>query len=815
MTIATGTRLERYEILSPLGAGGMGEIYLAEDTRLKRSVALKLLPSDFSQNTDRLRRFEQEAHAIAALNHPNIAHIYEIGESDGTHFIAMEFVDGVTLYEKIHRDKAPLGKLLKYLVQTAEGLTKAHAAGIVHRDLKPDNIMIARDDYAKILDFGLAKLIEPQRPLSSEGDAGSEIATAILAQHSTPGMIMGTAGYMSPEQAQGRVREIDHRSDIFSFGCILFEAATGRKAFEGKDQIDSLHKIVHAPPPQIKDSNPNAPNDLQRIVRRCLAKEPDKRYQSIKDVAIELDELRQELKDKATLEYSVQPEASGSDEPASSSQQVKIDSAHQPAISTVQTEIPRSTSSAEYIAAKIKNHKLGFVALALLLLALVSLGYWFLNNRSTNTTLIGSIAVMPFINESGNADNEYLSDGMTESLISSLSQLPNLSVKARSSVFRYKGKDVNPQTVGNELSVQAVLNGRVTQRGDELTLSLELIDVQTENVIWSERYNRKQADLVSLQSEIARDVSSKLKTKLSGADEQRLAKSYTENAEAYQLYLRGRFYWNKRTAKDIEKAIGYFQQSVALDPNYTLAYAGLADAYSLLPIYGGAPSREALPKAREAALRALSLDSQLAEAHVSLGLVLNFYDYDFAGAEREFKAAIELNPNSATAHQFYGNLLSLLGRDRESSAAAELRRALEIEPLLLTSNRLYGVALIYARKYDEAIAQLKKTLELDAGFAPAHDSLATVYFAKGSYAESVEAFARSQELFGVPQNAVLARESFARGGWQGFLRAMTGESRPTNLTSYRAATFHGELGEKDKAFAELNKAYENREFFMI
>src|SRR6266487_3574336 len=305
-----GEAISHYRILSKLGAGGMGEVYLAEDTRLHRKVALKILPADLASNQDRMRRFDQEAMAAASLNHPHIAHIYEIGESVGVHFIAMEYVDGETLREKIHRDKASLLKLLKYLTQVAEGLAKAHSAGIVHRDLKPDNIMITRDDYAKILDFGLAKLIEPQRPFDS-GDAGSsEIATAVMRQHSIPGMVMGTVGYMSPEQAQGRVQEIDHRSDIFSFGCILFEAATGKRAFEGKDALDSLHKIVHAPTPQIKEINPVAPDELQRIVRRCLAKEPDKRYQSIKEVAIELEELQHELKNVSELEYSAQPASS-------------------------------------------------------------------------------------------------------------------------------------------------------------------------------------------------------------------------------------------------------------------------------------------------------------------------------------------------------------------------------------------------------------------------------------------------------------------------------------------------------------------------
>ncbi len=333
----------------------MGEVYLALDAQLDRTVALKILPHDVASNGERMRRFVQEAKAAAALSHPNIAHIYEVGEIEGTHFIAMEYIDGGTLREEIHTRKTPLTKLLKYLTQVAEGLAKAHAAGIVHRDLKPDNIMVAHDGYAKILDFGLAKLIEPQK---GRDGGSSEVATAILLQHSTPGMIMGTVGYMSPEQAQGRVKEIDHRSDIFSFGCILYEVATGQRAFEGKDVLDSLHMIVHAPTPQIRDVNADAPNEMQRIVRRCLAKEPEKRYQSIKEVAIELDELRQEFKEKAELEYSVQPESS-SGESASSSQRVQINSGQRSAVNATQTEITHSTSSAEYVFSQIKQHRTG------------------------------------------------------------------------------------------------------------------------------------------------------------------------------------------------------------------------------------------------------------------------------------------------------------------------------------------------------------------------------------------------------------------------------------------------------------------------
>jgi len=433
--------------------------------------------------------------------------------------------------------------------------------------------------------------------------------------------------------------------------------------------------------------------------------------------------------------------------------------------------------------------------------------YW---SRGKNTGQIESVAVMPFLNESRNSELEYLSDGMTETLISSLSQLPNVNVKARSSVFRYKGKEANPQTIGKELNVQAILNGRVVQRGDQLTLSLELIEAQTENVIWSEQYDRKQADLISLQREIARDVSSKLKTKLSGADQQKLVKTYTTNPEAYKLYLQGRFYWNKREEKDFRKAVEYYNQSIALDPNYALAYAGQADTYALLSTFGFMPPTEGVPKAREFARQAVSLDGGLAEPHTTLGYLSLTYDYDLDGSEREFRRAIELNPNYATAHQWYGEMLLNAGRLDEAST--EYRRALEIEPLSLPMNWDLGRFLYMSRRYDESMAQHKKTLELDPGFARAHRTLAEVYRVKGDYANAVEERARFFDLIGQPQNAALIRATFATAGWVGFLRLVTAENSPLKdgNNNWLVAKAYLDLGQKDKAFAELNKAYEIR-----
>ncbi len=802
-----GDRLGRYTIKSLLGSGGMGQVYLAEDEQLRRRVALKVLPGNLADNADRMRRFVQEAQAAAALNHPNIAHIYEIGADGGTNFIAMEFIDGVTLRELIHRQQTDLAKLLRHLQHVAEGLAKAHAAGIVHRDLKPDNIMVTREGHAKILDFGLAKLIEPSRASSLSAEELSAMPTAMMPQPSLPGTVIGTVGYMSPEQAQGRVNEIDHRSDIFSFGCILFEAATQHRPFKGKDALDSLHHIVHAPTPLIKDLNPVAPDELQRIVRRCLAKDPDERYHSIKDVAIELKDLRREL--KASAESTTSP---------TSDFQTAFQSAASTSIS------PTPPSSAEYIVSSIQRHKMATALIAILTIAAVAGGIVatrvFLNGRNPETA-VESIAVLPFENQNRDADTEYLSDGLTESIINSLTQIPNLKVIARGSAFRYKGRNVDPMIAGHELGVRAIMTGRLLQRGDNLVVSAELMDIRDNKQLWGEQYERKVSDLLTVQREIAKEISSSLRLKLSAPEESRITKRYTDNPEAYQLYLKGRFYWNKRTEEGVRKALDYFQQAIDKDPTYALAYTGIADCYSLETLHidvGSLSPNDAGPKAKAAAMKALQLDDSLAEGHTSLAFVKLIFDWDWTGAEAEFKRAIELNPNSGNAHHWYSHYLMAMGRIDES--LAESKRALELDPLGLIMNVHLGWHYVNAHQYDLAVEQLNKALEMDSNFGVADWYLGLAYEQQGKYSEDENAFRKAKDLL-KDNEAVVAD--------MGHLYAVSGRkdqalkvieelkalSKQRYASSYHVALIYLALNEMDQAFAWLEKAYQERSDMLV
>ena len=807
-SLSSGTKLGRYEIRSKIGAGGMGEVYLAEDTQLNRKVAIKILPAEVAVKQDRMRRFEQEAKAAAALNHPNIAHIYEIGERDGVNFIAMEFIDGQTLGECIRLQSVGLAKLLRYLQHAAEGLAKAHAAGIVHRDLKPDNIMVTRDGHAKVLDFGLAKLVEPQ---PTSGASGSDIATAILQPHSTPGMIMGTAGYMSPEQAQGRIKEIDQRSDIFSFGCILFEAVTGKKAFEGKDAVESLNKIIREPVRPISEINPAAPADLQRIVRRCLAKDADERYQTIKEVAIELKEVRREIKKDAEYDTTVPPPS----EKSGGSLSLTSTSPSQGGV-----QGPRA-SSVEYIAPGIKQHKLAIVIVAGLVLILVGGGIaaFLIYNHARNTEVaVESIAVLPFVNQNSDPNIEYLSDGLTESIINSLTQLPNLKVIPRSSAFRYKDKEIDPLKAGKELGVRAILTGRLLQRGDDLLVSVELIDVRDNKQLWGEHYQRKISDLLAVQNEIAKAISSSLRPTLSGVVESKLKRRYTDNTEAYQLYLKGRYFWLRFTPEDHRKAAEYFNQAIALDPNFALAYAGLGDTYGASATNGWLSPREGYPKGKAAAKRALELDDSLAEAHTTLGAMTMFYDLDWAGAEREYKRAIELNPNYSITYEVYSYLLCATGRFEEGIQTA--KRAVEVDPLSPPIIGDVSAAYYLARRYDDSIKQLQKSLEIEPNHFGAHLALGQIYEVKGLPEEAIKELQKAIAIAGRTTTvlAVLGH-AYATSGKQAEAQKILAELNEMSKTGYVSpwdlAILYVGLGDKDRALEQLNKAYEDRAGWII
>ena len=810
MTLAPKTQLGRYEIRSLLGAGGMGEVYLAQDTSLNRRVALKVLPADVASNEDRMWRFKQEATSAASLNHPNIAHIYEIGHSDDLNFIAMEYVDGTTLRDKMHKEHEHLSKLLRTLQHVAEGLAKAHDAGIVHRDLKPDNIMISSDGHAKILDFGLAKLIEPQTTTKSATSAEDPT----ILQHSTPGLILGTLGYMSPEQAQGKTKEIDHRADIFSFGCILFEAITGQRPFTGKDQIEVLNKVIREPAPLLTSLNPSASPDLQRIVRRCLAKDPDERYQNIKDIAIELKEVRREIQD---IESTVPPISSAGSEPRTiwKSESTRVQS--QPATTESPASAATRASSAEFIVGELKRHKTATILGAFLILIGAAAAVFgirsYMHARDTEVA-VESIAVIPFANQNNDPNAEWISDGLTESIINNLTQVPNLKVIARSSVFRYKGRETDPLAVGKELGVRAVLTGRLMQRGDSMLISAELIDIRDNKQLWGEQYERKLADMLAVQREIAREITNNLRPTLSGVEQSRMNKQYTASSEAYELYLKGRYYWNKRTPGDFQKSIQFFQQAIDNDPNYALAYSGLADSYALLSAYSNEQPRQLMPKAKEAALKALALDDKLAEGHASLGQITSYYDYDFPTAERELRRAIELNPNYATAHQWLAEHLAAMKRVDE--ALIEIHRALDLDPFSVIMNRIQADILVDDRKFDEAIPQYQKTIELDPNFPSAHFFLGRVYEAKGMYAEAVAEYGKAQEINGMPAQVIKKlQDTFAQHGFKAYVQQNVEQSvAQKNFPPFVIATFYARLDRNDDALMWLERGYEQRDFRM-
>ena len=803
--LGVNTTLSHYRIVSKIGEGGMGEVYLAQDTKLDRKVALKILPGDVASNRDRMERFIREAKSAATLNHPNIATIHEIGESDGVNFIAMEFIDGVTLREKIHHEGTPLRKLLRFLQHAADGLAKAHAAGIVHRDLKPDNIMITRDGHAKILDFGLAKLIEPQPVPAGDSD---EVATAVMLQRSSPGAIMGTVGYMSPEQA--RAKNIDQRSDIFSFGCVLYEAVTARKPFVGDSVVDTLHKIIHDSPQPVTDSNPTASPELQRVIRRCLAKDPDERFQSIKDVAIELKELRRELEGVAVTTL-----------PGVKSENVSVTDATGTQ-SPDKTDNPASSlsthaSGTQSILAGSGHPKLiTAVVVGLVLIAAITALGFYLRGRSTSAA-IKSIAVLPFQNRSADKDTDYLSDGLAESLVFRLSQLPGLKVSPTTSVMQYRGNGADLGKIASELGVDSVMTGRFTKRGDNLEITVELVDTRNNKSLWGEQYERKMSDLLATQREIANTVTQKLQLRLAG-DETGIAKKYTSNNEAYQLYLKGRFHWAKRTKDDLQKSIEAYKQAIEIDPTFALAYVGIAYAYNSMGKNPDSAPKDAIPFAKAAAARALELDPSLAEAHAAMADSLAIGDWNWTESEREFKRSIELDPNVSYTHLAYaGSYLTAAGRADE--VVSESERALELEPVSLINNTVTASSLVYGRKFERALTQARKSFDLDQNFPLSRLWLGLALIANGKYDEAIvfgnEGRQQSPTRWTILFSTALAH---ARAGHPAEARKIIGELKEIEKTqyvrTYYVAMIYAALGDKDNAFAELEKSFRDKDCYL-
>ncbi|HLN99290.1 MAG TPA: protein kinase [Pyrinomonadaceae bacterium] len=762
--MSPNTTLSHYHIVSRIGAGGMGEVYLAQDTKLDRKVALKILPADLAADQDRMRRFVQEAKAAAALNHPNIAHIYEIGESDSTNFIAMEFIEGVTLREKIHHERTELRKLLRYLQHVAEGLAKAHAAGIVHRDLKPDNIMITQDGHAKILDFGLAKLLETAgQKADDEGGLGSsEMATAMMpVQHSTPGVVMGTVGYMSPEQAQGKIKEIDQRSDIFSFGCVLFETATSHKPFEGESIIQSLHKLIYEPAPLVKDLNPLAPADLQRIIRRCLAKDPEQRYQSIKEVAIELSELRRELESNINSER-------GAPSSFSSERAVSIDS-----------------------------------------------------HRDSLGAMLKTIAVLPLQNLSGDPEQEYFADGVTEEIINALAQIPGLRVAGRSSSFSFKGRHEDLRSVGAKLSVASILEGTLRRSGNRLRITAQLIDAGSGYQLWSERYDRVIEDIFTVQDEIAATIAGRLQLSFTGASEAQSPQPATRHMGAYELYLKGRALLYQR-GLSILKAIDCFTQAVSLDPSYAQAWAGLADGYTTSGYSGFKPAAEVMPRAIEAARRALELDASLAEAHNALACASLLYERDYVLAEREFQKALELNPNYPQARAWYGLFFLLWVSERNSEAFDQLSRLLQIDPLSGYANVIFSFACLSSGRLPEAVQHARRGVELDPNSYLGQWALAVASECSGQYEEAVVAAEQALTMSG-RHNWALTTLVSTYAAWNkpenalAVYRELEARRSREYIQPAMLATAAAAVGEMDRAIAFAHEALEKRDplFVMI
>ncbi|MGE0886016.1 MAG: protein kinase [Blastocatellales bacterium] len=843
-----GQTISRYRILSKIGSGGMGEVYLAEDISLGRKVAIKILPERFTLDDERVRRFEQEARSASGLNHPNIITIYEIGqvesETGKTHFIATEFIEGETLRQRMTGRKMSLSEALEVAIQCANALQAAHSANIAHRDIKPENIMLRPDGYVKLLDFGLAKLTER----NSTGEISSEDAPTKSLFETQPGMVIGTVAYMSPEQARGQ--RVDGRTDIFSLGIVLYEMISGRRPFSGATTSDMIAALLVSEPTQLSEHLPAIPKELEDIVNRTLIKDRDQRYQFAQEVANDLKRVKARLDlagdsiergETALLEPPtarlgtsptpmVENRATAqnfatniSNDASTNSGQTNFETnispiataAQQSALrtsSTTQTFADTANSMSQSTASKKRNFLIWAVAMIVIVAVAVPLTLR-LNRRNA---VIDSIAVLPFVNVNADMDAEYLSDGITESLINTLSQVPEISVSSRNSVIRYKGKEADARKVAEELEVKAVLLGRMMRRGDELTINAELVDGSNGRQIWGERYRRKVSDLLALQEEIAQKISDKLKWRLTTDQKDTLGKVGTQDSVAYELYLKGRYYWNQGTPEALKKADEFFEAAAGHDPAFADAFGGCAACHAAGS--DGVSPQESMEKAKLVALKTLKIDDSLSDAHLTLATINFRYDWEFATAEREFKRAIELDPKNIAARQRYAEFLALMGRHKEANA--EIWKARSIDPNSLPVNQAIGAIQYYAKEYDHAVDHLKKTLAIDDNFAAAHTTLGLTYEQSGKEQEAVMEILRAKMLMNADGQYLTALkkafvESKAPGFWRQELDHLTEESKKHYIPPTLIASLHTRLGENEQALAALEKGLAEKDGGMV